>query len=144
MHAPTEMSPAQSRKQRAKPSRAKRFALWALFFIVWAGLVGGGMYSSYIYIEQVKADLIAEVNARNEQQLEALKEDYEKQISILKEDIASSFSKIEAEVTSLNELLIFAKDSADKDFDSSNQLYTQLNRLEEQLNQLKQNMELLK
>lgn len=145
MHTPTEMSPLQNRKHaHSKPALVKRLLFWFVFVLCWAALIGGGIYGSYYYLEQVKADLIAEVDARNAVQLESLRQDYESQIALFKEQVTQSFSRIEAEVTSLNELLIFTRDSANQDFDSSNQLYTQLNRLEEQLNQLKKNMEVLK
>lgn len=140
----TETSPSYSRKHsRSKPNLAKRIVIGILFIIVWAGLVAGGMYGSYVYLEQIKADLIAEVNDRNEQQLETLRQEHHAQITLLKEEVEENLALIQAEVSSLNELLIFTRDSAATDFDSSNQLYSQLTRLEQQLSELKKNLEIL-
>ena len=101
------------------------------------------MYGSYVYLEQIKADLIAEVNDRNEQQLETLRQEHHAQITLLTEEVEENLALIQDEVTSLNELLIFTRDSTANDFDSSNQLYSQLTRLEQQLSELKKNLEIL-
>lgn len=138
------MSPLHNKKrQRSGASLTKKLAVWFLFFVCWSVFIGLGFFGAYYYIEQVKADIIAQVNERNDLQLENLKQEYEQQIAVLKEEIMQNFTQIEAEVTSLNELLIFTRDSANSDFDNSNQLYSQLQQLEEQLNQLKQNLEVL-
>jgi uncharacterized coiled-coil DUF342 family protein len=84
-----------------------------------------------------------QIALQTEQQLQAVKADYENQMKQLKESVTGDMSKLQTKVDSLNELLAFTKDSANSKTDNSNQLYTQLADVKKKLDDLKKSLEVL-
>jgi phage host-nuclease inhibitor protein Gam len=80
------------------------------------------------------------MQTHTDQQIQALKSDYEKQLTALSKEV----SGLQGKVQSFNELLTFTKDNANNKTDNSNKLYTQLNEVKQQLNTLQKKMDLLK
>ncbi|GIQ70729.1 hypothetical protein DUZ99_06940 [Xylanibacillus composti] len=128
------------------PRRAKSRRRWALLLtiVLWLALIGGGAYGGHTYMNNLKEQWTAELNAQTAVQLEAVREQYESQINVLRQDLTVQIEQVDKQVNALNELLAFAKDTTDSDTDNSNQLYTQLHELKAQLERLEKNLDVLK
>ncbi|MDO7907354.1 hypothetical protein Q5741_13155 [Paenibacillus sp. JX-17] len=111
-----------------------------LFLIFWVILIGLGVFATYLYSNHLKQEMLQEVQSQTNQQIAALKADYEKQLKALSQQIEG----LQGKVQSFNELLTFTKDNASNKTDNSNKLYTQLNEVKQQLDILQKKMELLK
>jgi len=139
----TEQNPARSAKT-AKASRTKGKHTYKLLFGAWVLLIAGGVYGAYLYTDQLKQNMSADIAKQTQDQLNAIQLDYQKQIGDLQTKITADMTDLQGKVDSLNQLLAFTKDSANDKTDNSNQLYTQLNDVKKKLEELQKNLDVLK
>ncbi|MFS0870107.1 hypothetical protein [Paenibacillus xylanilyticus] len=111
-----------------------------LFLVMWIVLIALGVVGTYYYSNHLQKQMISQVQAHNQQQIAALKADYEKQLTTISKEVAD----LQGQVQSFNELLTFTKDNASDKTDNSNKLYTQLSEVKKQLETLQKKMDLLK
>lgn len=111
-----------------------------LFLVVWIVLIALGVLGTYYYSNHLQQQMINQLQAHNQQQIAALKTDYEKQLTTISKEVAD----LQSQVQSFNELLTFTKDNATDKTDNSNKLYTQLSEVKKQLETLQKKMDLLK
>lgn len=130
-----ESTPVHSRRAAARSGPSVK---WFLLF--WVLMIGFGVYAVYSYTNHLKAQVLSELGAQNQQQLTVLKTDYESRITVLTEQV----KELQGTVQTFNELLTFTKDNASNKTDNSNKLYTQLSEVRKQLDALKKEMDLLK
>lgn len=130
-----ETTPVHSRRTAARNGSSVK---WFLLF--WVMMIGLGVYAVYSYTNHLKLQVLNDLSAQSQQQLNILKTDYESSIAILTEEV----KELQNTVQSFNELLTFTKDNASAKTDNSNKLYTQLNEVNKQLAALKKEMDLLK
>ncbi|NUU80031.1 uroporphyrinogen-III C-methyltransferase [Paenibacillus xylanilyticus] len=111
-----------------------------LFLVMWIVLIALGVMGTYYYSNHLQKQMISQIQAHNQQQIAALKADYEKQLTTISKEVAD----LQGQVQSFNELLTFTKDNASDKTDNSNKLYTQLSEVKKQLETLQKKMDLLK
>ncbi|PQP82487.1 hypothetical protein C0Q44_13690 [Paenibacillus sp. PCH8] len=111
-----------------------------LFLVMWIVLIALGLVGTYYYSNHLQQQMINQLQAHNQQQIAALKTDYEKQLTTISKEVA----ELQGQVQSFNELLTFTKDNASDKTDNSNKLYTQLSEVKKQLETLQKKMDLLK
>ncbi|MGF9698153.1 hypothetical protein [Paenibacillus sp. MABNR03] len=111
-----------------------------LFLVMWIVLIALGVVGTYYYSNHLQKQMISQIQAHNQQQIAALKADYEKQLTTISKEVAD----LQGQVQSFNELLTFTKDNASDKTDNSNKLYTQLSEVKKQLETLQKKMDLLK
>jgi peptidoglycan hydrolase CwlO-like protein len=135
MQASPEQPSAEYRRSTSrKGTSVKAFLLlWFIFIIL-------GALATYLYSNHLKQEMLNEMQTHTDQQIQALKADYEKQLAVLSKEV----SGLQGKVQSFNELLTFTKDNANSKTDNSNKLYTQLNEVKQQLSTLQKKMGLLK
>lgn len=136
MQASTESSSAPSHRRgihRKGPNVKAFLLLWFVVIFLGAG-------ATYLYSTHMKQEMLNQIQAHTDQQMAALKADYDKQLTTISKEVDGLQSKVE----SFNELLTFTKDNANSKTDNSNKLYTQLNQVKQQLDTLQKKMDLLK
>ncbi|PYY28489.1 uroporphyrinogen-III C-methyltransferase [Paenibacillus illinoisensis] len=111
-----------------------------LFLVMWIVLIALGVVGTYYYSNHLQKQMLSQIQAHNQQQIAALKADYENQLTTISKEIAD----LQGQVQSFNELLTFTKDNASDKTDNSNKLYTQLSEVKKQLETLQKKMDLLK
>ncbi|KOY17009.1 uroporphyrinogen-III C-methyltransferase [Paenibacillus xylanivorans] len=111
-----------------------------LFLVMWIVLIALGVLGTYYYSNHLQQQMINQLQTHNQQQITALKADYEKQLTTISKEVAD----LQGQVQSFNELLNFTKDNANDKTDNSNKLYTQLSEVKKQLETLQKKMDLLK
>ncbi|MEC0126814.1 uroporphyrinogen-III C-methyltransferase [Paenibacillus pabuli] len=111
-----------------------------LFLVMWIVLIALGVLGTYYYSNHLQQQMITQLQTHNQQQIAALKADYEKQLTTISQEV----SDLQGQVQSFNELLTFTKDNANDKTDNSNKLYTQLSEVKKQLETLQKKMDLLK
>ncbi|HBU84097.1 MULTISPECIES: hypothetical protein [Paenibacillus] len=111
-----------------------------LFLVMWIVLIALGVLGTYYYSNHLQQQMINQLQTHNQQQIAALKADYEKQLTTISKEVA----ELQGQVQSFNELLTFTKDNANDKTDNSNKLYTQLSEVKKQLETLQKKMDLLK
>lgn len=111
-----------------------------LFLVMWIVLIALGVLGTYYYSNHLQQQMINQLQTHNQQQIAALKADYEKQLTTISKEVAD----LQGQVQSFNELLTFTKDNANDKTDNSNKLYTQLSEVKKQLETLQKKMDLLK
>ncbi|MHA7580516.1 hypothetical protein ACX12E_08955 [Paenibacillus vandeheii] len=111
-----------------------------LFLVMWIVLIALGVLGTYYYSNHLQQQMINQLQTHNQQQIAALKADYEKQLTTISKEVAD----LHGQVQSFNELLTFTKDNANDKTDNSNKLYTQLSEVKKQLETLQKKMDLLK
>lgn len=127
-----------------KPGKqTKTRRTYLALFLTWAILVTSGVFIAMLYTERLKQQIAADIAKQTQEQLSVIKNDYETQVTRLKEDVAANMTALQSKVDSLNDLLIFAKDSANSKTDNSNLLYTRLNELRKQLDDLQRQLDVL-
>ena len=145
MNSPLETAvphaPVASRSAKAAKSKTKSYVM---FFTSWVLLIATGVLGTYWYTEHLKRQLAAELFNQTEQQLQSMREEYQRQIDLLKESVTADMGQLKSKVDSFNELLTFVKDSANSKTDNSNQLYTQLQEVKNKLDELQKNLDVLK
>lgn len=119
---------------------AKRKPSVKVFLLLWILLIGIGITASYLYSNELKKDMLQQLQADNRQQMTLLKAEYVQRFT----ELSSQVEVLNSKVQSFNELLTFTKDNATSKTDNSNKLYTQLNEVKTQLNTLQKKMDLLK
>lgn len=135
MQASPEHPPAESRRGTSRKEMPVK-----AFLLFWFLLIILGALATYLYSNHLKQEMLNEMQTHTNQQIQALKTDYEKQLAALSKEV----NGLEGKVQSFNELLTFTKDNANNKTDNSNKLYTQLNEVKQQLNTLQKKMDLLK
>ncbi|MDY8091882.1 hypothetical protein UY456_02655 [Paenibacillus polymyxa] len=135
MQASPERPPAEARRSNSKKGLPVK-----AFLLFWFILIILGALATYLYSNHLKQQMLNEMQTHTDQQIQALKSDYEKQLTALSKEV----SGLQGKVQSFNELLTFTKDNANNKTDNSNKLYTQLNEVKQQLNTLQKKMDLLK
>ncbi|MBY9080448.1 hypothetical protein KIH86_07215 [Paenibacillus sp. HN-1] len=110
------------------------------FLLFWLIVIVAGGYGAYSYSNHLKDRMVAQLTAQSQQQMAALRSDYEQKLSALSKEV----TELQGQVQSFNELLTFTKDNANNKTDNSNKLYTQLNEVRKQLDALQKEMDLLK
>ncbi|AOZ94611.1 hypothetical protein [Paenibacillus crassostreae] len=123
-----------------RSSRTKRGRSVKIFLFAWILLIALGIAAAYKYSNELKQDLLQQLQHDNQQQMTLLKSDYEQKFT----ELSSQVAELNSKVQSFNELLTFTKDNATNKTDNSNQLYTQLNEVKQQLTNLQKKMDLLK
>lgn len=136
MNLSTEQSPGHPTRQTA--SKNKRSV--RMFLILWIIIIAIGVWAAYSYSNYLKQQMVIEMKTYTNEQLTAVKQEYQLQI----EDIAAEIAAIQEQVKTFNELLTFTKDNAGNTSDNSNQLYTELREVKKQLDTLQKKMDLLK
>jgi septal ring factor EnvC (AmiA/AmiB activator) len=126
----------------ARPAKAKS-RTYLFLLMGWILLIAVGVLGAKLYSEYMMRTVTEQIALQTEQQLQAVKADYESQMKQLKESVTGDMSKLQTKVDSLNELLAFTKDSANSKTDNSNQLYTQLADVKKKLDDLKKSLEVL-
>ncbi|PAF31937.1 uroporphyrinogen-III C-methyltransferase [Paenibacillus sp. 7516] len=111
-----------------------------LFLVMWIVLIALGVVGTYYYSNHLQKQMLSQIQAHNQQQIAALKADYENQLTTISKEVAD----LQGQVQSFNELLTFTKDNASDKTDNSNKLYTQLSEVKKQLETLQKKMDLLK
>ncbi|WP_418041173.1 hypothetical protein [Paenibacillus xylanilyticus] len=111
-----------------------------LFLVMWIVLIALGVVGTYYYSNHLQKQMLNQIQAHNQQQIAALKADYENQLTTISKEVAD----LQGQVQSFNELLTFTKDNASDKTDNSNKLYTQLSEVKKQLETLQKKMDLLK
>ncbi|WP_336779383.1 hypothetical protein [Paenibacillus illinoisensis] len=111
-----------------------------LFLVMWIVLIALGVLGTYYYSNHLQKQMLSQIQAHNQQQIAALKADYENQLTTISKEVAD----LQGQVQSFNELLTFTKDNASDKTDNSNKLYTQLSEVKKQLETLQKKMDLLK
>ncbi|MBD8840331.1 MULTISPECIES: uroporphyrinogen-III C-methyltransferase [Paenibacillus] len=111
-----------------------------LFLVMWIVLIALGVVGTYYYSNHLQQQMINQLQAHNQQQIAALKTDYENQLTTISKEVEN----LQGQVQSFNELLTFTKDNASDKTDNSNKLYTQLSEVKKQLETLQKKMDLLK
>lgn len=124
----------------ARRSHSRKGLPVKAFLLFWFILIILGALATYLYSNHLKQQMLNEMQTHTDQQIQALKSDYEKQLTTLSKEV----SDLQGKVQSFNELLTFTKDNANNKTDNSNKLYTQLNEVKQQLNILQKKMDLLK
>jgi peptidoglycan hydrolase CwlO-like protein len=107
---------------------------------MWIVLIALGVVGTYYYSNHLQQQMINQLQAHNQQQIAALKTDYENQLTTISKEVED----LQGQVQSFNELLTFTKDNASDKTDNSNKLYTQLSEVKKQLETLQKKMDLLK
>ncbi len=121
-------------------SKTKRGPSVKAFLLLWILLIGIGITTAYIYSNELKQDLLQQLQKENQQQMTLLKTEYEQNLT----ELSAQVEELNSKVQSFNELLTFTKDNATSKTDNSNKLYTQLNEVKKQLDTLQKKMDLLK
>ncbi|GIO62238.1 hypothetical protein J43TS9_38120 [Paenibacillus cineris] len=122
-----------------QPKREKQPSV-KFVLLIWILLIVLGIGAAYLYSNHVKQEMINQLQASTENQMNDLKKSYEAQFN----ELAGQVKELESKVQSFNELLTFTKDNATSKTDNSNKLYTQLNEVKKQLDTLQKKMDLLK
>ncbi|CAH1206629.1 MULTISPECIES: hypothetical protein [Paenibacillus] len=130
---PDDIHHTRSAKGKGRASVKLFLALWIIFIII-------GVLGTYFYSNHLQKQMIAQLQTHNQQQIAALKADYEKQLTTISKEVSS----LQEQVQAFNELLTFTKDNASNKTDNSNKLYTQLSEVKKQLETLQKKMDLLK
>ncbi|GAB6926770.1 hypothetical protein JCM10914A_07530 [Paenibacillus sp. JCM 10914] len=127
--------PHESREEvhRKGPS-----ATW--FWVFWIVLIGLGTTAAYLYSNQLKEQVIVQLQEDTRHEMASFKAEYDQKFNELVEEM----NEMQSKVQSFNELLTFTKDQASGTTDDSNKLYSQLSQVEKQLKELERKMELLK
>ncbi|CAI6020229.1 hypothetical protein PAECIP112173_00222 [Paenibacillus sp. JJ-100] len=110
------------------------------FMVMWILLIALGVVGTYYYSNHLQQQMINQLQAHTQHQIDTLKTDYEKQLTTISSEVAA----LQEQVQSFNELLTFTKDNASNKTDNSNKLYTQLSEVKKQLDALQKKMDLLK
>ena len=110
------------------------------FMVMWILLITLGVVGTYYYSNHLQQQMINQLQAHTQHQIDTLKNDYEKQLTTISSEVAA----LQEQVQSFNELLTFTKDNASNKTDNSNKLYTQLSEVKKQLDALQKKMDLLK
>ncbi|MBR2566380.1 MAG: hypothetical protein IKE29_17425 [Paenibacillus sp.] len=110
------------------------------FMVMWILLIALGVVGTYYYSNHLQQQMINQLQAHTQHQIDTLKNDYEKQLTTISSEVAA----LQEQVQSFNELLTFTKDNASNKTDNSNKLYTQLSEVKKQLDALQKKMDLLK
>ncbi len=128
-----------------RPSRraAKRSAV-PYILLMWAILIGGGIYGSVWYTNALKEQMTADIERQTALQITAMQADYDARIEALELEMLAEIDGVAVKVDALNELLTFTKDNANSKTDNSNQLYTQINEVKKKLNELQKSLDVLK
>lgn len=121
-------------------SQTKRGRTLKVFFLLWILLIGLGITAAYKYSNELKRDMLQQLQSENQQQMSLLKTEYEQKFT----ELSAQVEEMNSKVQSFNELLTFTKDNATSKTDNSNKLYTQLNEVKNQLDTLQKKMDLLK
>ena len=108
--------------------------------VMWILLITLGVVGTYYYSNHLQQQMINQLQAHTQHQIDTLKNDYEKQLTTISSEVAA----LQEQVQSFNELLTFTKDNASNKTDNSNKLYTQLSEVKKQLDALQKKMDLLK
>ncbi|MDN4600700.1 hypothetical protein P5G61_05640 [Paenibacillus sp. F6_3S_P_1C] len=124
----------------ARSAKGKAGSSVKLFLVMWIVLIALGVLGTYYYSNHLQQQMINQLQTHNQQQIAALKADYEKQLTTISKEVAD----LQGQVQSFNELLTFTKDNANDKTDNSNKLYTQLSEVKKQLETLQKKMDLLK
>lgn len=111
-----------------------------LVLIIWVLLIAAGVTGAYLYSNHMKQEMIRQIQADTQKQMNELKQGYEAKFA----ELSGEVKELESKVQSFNELLTFTKDNATSKTDNSNKLYTQLNEVKKQLSELQRKMDLLK
>lgn len=129
-----------------RPSRrsAKQRSAVPLILLLWALLIGGGVYGTHWYTNALKEQMTADIERQTALQITAMQAQYEARIAALEADMAAEITGVEGKVDALNELLTFTKDNANSKTDNSNQLYTQINEVKKKLDELQKSLDVLK
>lgn len=127
-----------------KTAQPKKKHTYKILFAAWVFLIACGVWGTKIYSDHLRAQISNQIASDTRVQLETIQKDYQAQVSDLKTSVQSDLSKLQSKMDSLTELLAFAKDSANSNTDSSNQLYTQLSDVKKKLDELEQNLDVLK
>jgi uncharacterized protein HemX len=122
------------------PSRTTRGRTAKVFLLIWILLIALGIAAAYKYSNELKQDLLYQLQHENQQQMTLLKSDYQLKFT----ELSVQVEELNSKVQSFNELLTFTKDNATNKTDNSNKLYTQLNEVKQQLTNLQKKMDLLK
>ncbi|KQY83895.1 hypothetical protein ASD24_08815 [Paenibacillus sp. Root52] len=123
-----------------RSTKSKAGSSIKLFLVMWIVLIALGVIGTYYYSNHLQRQMIDQLQTHNQQQINALKSEYEKQLTTISKEV----SDLQGQVQSFNELLNFTKDNANDKTDNSNKLYTQLSEVKKQLETLQKKMDLLK
>lgn len=135
------MSHSVPTKARVSTSTKKR--KYITLFVAWLFLISMGTTAGVLYTRHLQQQISADIAQQTEARLQAIQEDYTKQLATMKETMTTEMATMQTKVDTLNELLAFAKDSANSNTDNSNKLYTQLEEMKKKLDELKKNLEVL-
>lgn len=136
-------SPPMAVRSGKTKTRKGRGRAYIALFILWAVLIGLGVWGAKLYTDHLRQQITADIAAQTNAQLAVIQQNYEKQVGELKESIAGDMTKMQTKIDAVNELLAFTKDSANSKTDNSNQLYTQLADVKKKLDELKKNLDAL-
>ncbi|OAB48217.1 hypothetical protein PBAT_00830 [Paenibacillus antarcticus] len=120
--------------------KTKRGPSVKAFLLLWIMLISIGITAAYMYSNELKQDMLQQLQNENQQQMTLLKTEYELKLT----ELSAQVEELNSKVQSFNELLTFTKDNATTKTDNSNKLYTQLNEVKKQLDTLQKKMDLLK
>ncbi|MBB6021359.1 peptidoglycan hydrolase CwlO-like protein [Paenibacillus sp. JGP012] len=134
------LSDPSSDIHHTRSAKGKAGSSVKLFLVMWIILIALGVVGTYYYSNHLQQQMISKLQVHTQQQIDALKTDYEKQLSTISSEVAA----LQGQVQSFNELLTFTKDNASNKTDNSNKLYTQLSEVKKQLDALQKKMDLLK
>src|SRR6478752_5570740 len=72
-----------------------------LFLVMWIVLIALGVLGTYYYSNHLQRQMIDQLQTHNQQQINALKSEYEKQLTTISKEV----SDLQGQVQSFNELL---------------------------------------